>query len=85
MTLDEAKEAGRLSTALADLLEAIDSLDGKKFPKWERVGVAIEYEISEAGSSIMGACVVDPRLARETMIFLETRIRARLTELGVEP
>lgn len=85
MTGAEAKEAGRLVKALADLTTTIDTLDSKKFASWEEVGIAVEYEICEAGSSIMGASIVNPRLARETLIFLETRIRARLAELGVEP
>lgn len=86
MTGKEAREAARLVDALAALKANGRIFDKKTFPADEEVGISLDYEFSDSGhSGIGGSVIVDPRIALETMAFLETRIRARLNELGVEP
>lgn len=84
MTITEAKEAGRLVEALAELedihgqLEALD-------PDRDDVGMGFEEEISESGSAGLGLSVrLSPRILQAIHAHAMVLVSERLRELGVE-
>lgn len=86
MTRDEAREAGRLAKAAADLEAAIDDLRDHMRGDNTRVGLNFLKNMSDAGADILTShVVISPMMAMEVLAHLQGSIEKRLGELGVTP